>query len=239
MAGRVSIRLVRCIVRDAPATSKGTALVCPANEMLVGAALPYFPLPRNGAAGLDAGNVEQRASELPSTAWGGMEIGSGMFYSSQVIDGVVGLLGGAQLREACASIPLNEVQMRLMPGEATATPSYGELENRFACILHTVPPLLQPPGVHSEDEFSKLVSCYGQAIDLAGQYSGVDAVAVPLLGSGARGWTKVASSNALAHALANTTLSVHVNVAVRERETAAVVCAALDVHGISFDDDYS
>ena len=72
---RIEVFATPCIVMQPPADGCDV-LVVPANEFLVGTALPYFPIggpvPRPPPPGLG------------TTSWGGMEAGQGMLYSTQV-----------------------------------------------------------------------------------------------------------------------------------------------------------
>ena len=107
---QLAVHTSPCIVTQPPppparATARRRALVTPANEQLQGTALPYFPM---------AGPPPK---DLATSNWGGMEIGSGMFYATQTVDGVVSRLGGP-VKNALYFTPLRKMKknVKLMRG---------------------------------------------------------------------------------------------------------------------------
>jgi len=71
---RVELHSTPCIVAHPMGWSD--ALIVPANEELIGPALPYFPI---------GGPVPRRPPPGATTSmWGGMEAGRGLLYSCQV-----------------------------------------------------------------------------------------------------------------------------------------------------------
>ena len=160
-----------CVVRCASART----LITPANETLVGTALPYFPrggpcpppLPRELAGRADA--------------WGALETGPGFVFPAQAVDGVVGVYGGKALREACARLPLNASGERCGVGRAVATDAPGAL--RFDAVVHAVGPFWATD--HWADELRSTYLSALRCADALG--AGSFDVATPLLGSGARG----------------------------------------------------
>mmetsp|Transcript_79041 Transcript_79041/g.152680 ORF Transcript_79041/g.152680 Transcript_79041/m.152680 type:complete len:152 (+) Transcript_79041:3-458(+) len=74
-----------------------------------------------------------------------------------------------------------EPGIRCKVGAAVVTSATGALTPLFSRIIHTVPPMYQAP-----DWATALSNCYIAAVSLAWK-SGVETLAVPLLGAGARG----------------------------------------------------
>ena len=118
-------------------------------------------------------------------------------------------------------------------GCAVVTDACGNLTPSFSKIVHAVAPLLQPREKFSSSDRNALVKCYISAMRLAYEYA--DVAVLPLLGSGARGW----STDDSAHALAAAVQSIHasdaenildVQIAVRDDRTMGVVCDALSGH---------
>jgi len=112
-----------------------------------------------------------------------MEVGLGMLYSQQVVDGRVHLLGGAELKRECQKQPEVQPGVRCPTGHAVATRALGRLASLFSVIVHTTPPL------YGEHDWEVLLhSCYRESLLLAMKRPNrVTSIAVPLLGAGARG----------------------------------------------------
>jgi O-acetyl-ADP-ribose deacetylase (regulator of RNase III) len=120
-----------------------------------------------------------------------MSAGEGMFYRTQVVDGIVSEVGGKALRQACAALPEIHLdgsvdkEVRCPVGSAVATPAFGGLRDSFALIVHAVAPLSGPTGDAAEIE-RLLQECFASAVT-AGYNAGADSLVFPLLGAGSRG----------------------------------------------------
>ena len=121
------------------------------------------------------------------------------------MDGVLGLHGGAELREACRRVPVRDgVELvggggnavggygvvRCPVGTAVSTPACGSaVREHYDTVVHTVPPLWPGCGGSkwSVDTARRLLrSCYVESLDTALRLLGADVVRLPLLGAGAR-----------------------------------------------------
>merc|ERR1719201_3208068 len=111
----LEIHLTQDIVSHPPPGAR--VLVNSANESLCGTELPYFPM------------LETPPGDLMGSRWGGLSAGSGMFYSSQVVDGKVHLHAGRQLKEHCKDLSCSV-------GHALATPPFGLASVGFERIIH-------------------------------------------------------------------------------------------------------
>jgi O-acetyl-ADP-ribose deacetylase (regulator of RNase III) len=125
-----------------------------------------------------------------------MDVGKGMMFSANVVDGMVHQLGGQPLAQEC--------QGKMCPeGQAIVTSVDGgsELAKQYPYILHTVPPF------YNLTDNGLLASCYTNALDqvqiIAASSSSSSSskemittadssssirVACPLLGAGCRGF---------------------------------------------------
>jgi O-acetyl-ADP-ribose deacetylase (regulator of RNase III) len=145
------------------------------------------------------------------SSWGGMEVGSGMMYPVTVVDGLVHLHGGWTLQAEIALLKwLRNVTNRtstdgkedfeslLCPvGTAVVTsPGFrSALARHYDKVVHTTPPFY----LHDAHPQQGLMKCYERSLEAAfhGTKFGSPVirpnppaalrVAVPLLGSGARG----------------------------------------------------
>ncbi|KAL3932233.1 MAG: hypothetical protein SGPRY_000785 [Prymnesium sp.] len=107
--------------------------------------------------------------------------GSGIIYPPQAIDGLVHELGGAQMWRACAALPLDASGVRCPVGGAALTPAFGELCCSFGAVIHAVSPL------YSDPNWSRLLhSTFLSSFSTASRAK-LHSIAVPLLGSGAKG----------------------------------------------------
>jgi O-acetyl-ADP-ribose deacetylase (regulator of RNase III) len=131
--------------------------------------------------------------------WGGMEIGSEMLYPVSVVDGMVHQLGGWPLRFEIEKLPAYDHDKRIKCplGEAVVTSScsrYFKLSSRlyqeYSYIVHTSPPFFN--HCHTGDPSKVLRLCYRDSLTKASDLTDTStervAVAVPLLGAGARGF---------------------------------------------------
>jgi O-acetyl-ADP-ribose deacetylase (regulator of RNase III) len=141
-------------------------LINPANPYLSGPyTFPYFP-----RGGPQPPTIKSYKNAHPImgyvSQWGGMDVGSGMVFPAQTIDGLVHQLGGEQLRYECLAIqPLPcrplwlynygkhvmseevETTKKLCPeGMAVQTSSGGpNLQVHYDTIIHTTPPFYNYP----------------------------------------------------------------------------------------------
>jgi O-acetyl-ADP-ribose deacetylase len=114
-----------------------------------------------------------------------MEVGDGMLFAANVIDGIVHQLGGWRLAMECRLLPMvnMEKEERCPVGHAVVTGPGGTLlQAHFDWIVHTVPPFYR----HHPDPEEQLMQCYRNALALA--FEKGPRVACPLLGAGARGF---------------------------------------------------
>ena len=108
-----------------------------------------------------------------------MEVGNGMMFAANVVDGLVHQLGGYPLAQECAPLQCPE-------GNAVVTSAPGELE--FDNLIHTVPPF------YNQTDNSLLRDCYTNSLTKAveilkqGNENNCIRVACPLLGAGCRGF---------------------------------------------------
>eukprot|EP00980_Cylindrotheca_fusiformis_P004139 scaffold902_cov147-Cylindrotheca_fusiformis.AAC.4 len=159
-------------------------LINPGNPSLSGVSkFPYFPVrgpepkvPPNKDAHPIMGHVSQ---------WGGMEVGNGMMFAANVVDGLVHQLGGTALaRELEAEIGKRR---RLDEGQSIWTSGVGD----YAYIIHTVPPFFSE--IDTGDTNMLLQKCYKNSLLLALSTLMIEKekeirVACPLLGAGCRGF---------------------------------------------------
>ena len=81
-----------------------TTLINPANPNLSGPnAFPYFP--RGGPQPTLQPNRHAHHIMGYVSQWGGMDVGSGMMFSAETIDGLLHQLGGLRFRAECSLIP--------------------------------------------------------------------------------------------------------------------------------------
>jgi O-acetyl-ADP-ribose deacetylase (regulator of RNase III) len=118
-------------------------LINPANPRLSGVStFPYFP----------KGGPEPRKEFQPTkdahpimgyvSQWGGMEVGQGMMFPANVVDGLVHQLGGKQFLSMCQRTLRTRQLDRVQEGHAIVTPTAGGLmtSTNYQYIIHTVPP---------------------------------------------------------------------------------------------------
>ena len=104
-------------------------------------------------------------------------LGSGIIYPPQAVDGLVTELGGPELRAAC------EAHGACEAGSAVVTAAFGELLVCYQHIVHTVAPFYGSP-----EWAAQLRGAYRAAFAAAASLeTPASVIAVPLLGSGARG----------------------------------------------------
>lgn len=170
-------------------------LINPANPSLSGVSkFPYFPKggpePRQ-PPGKDAHHIMGYV-----TQWGGMEVGQGMLFAANVVDGLVHQIGGVPLREEL------ERHKHCNEGDAVWTLAHGDLKDRYpGGIIHTVPPFFD------QTDNSLLEVCYKSSLAEVARRQAIEdnhgdiRVACPLLGAGCRGFSVDLAINAAANAL--------------------------------------
>ena len=202
-------RAVGCVAtapwaKHAPANAL-RALINPANEALIGTSRPYSP--RGGPVPAKPPPSLSRTT----SGWGGMDAGENMLYPTQVVDGLVHQHGGQALRTALAQAPVieerpNGEHVRCRVGEAVLTPSPPTLP--FDVIAHTPPPFW--PSTPDADQLAlhdaQLTSCFVSALHATSR-AAADAgktqlfLALPIIGSGARGAPELAAARILVRAI--------------------------------------
>lgn len=210
-------------------------IITPANEQLIGTQLSYFPT---------GGPCPEPPPKGVSNSWGGMEAGSGMLYPTQCVDGRVHAEGGAELRAACVALPVQELPsrdfrsgVRCPVGSAALTPATGRLTESYRFVLHTVAPF------RSDERWEpRLLSSFIRTWDLilflvGAKQSGRLTVAVPLLGSGARGASIDESASVAVKAVSHFARQLHkggglvLRFAVVDNRAEAVLRAAFSSAG--------
>ena len=159
-------------------------LINPANPQLLGVSkFPYFP--KGGPAPKSYPKKDAHHIMGYVTQWGGMEVGDGMLFSANVVDGLVHQTGGWKLAFEIGLLPTNnpEENEKCPVGQAVVTgPGGADLRQHYEYIIHTVPPFYR----HHPEPETHLLKCYENALALA--FSKGSRVACPLLGAGARGF---------------------------------------------------
>lgn len=162
-----------------------TVLVNPGNPNLRGVSdFPYFPMggpEPSKPAGKDAHHIMGYV-----TQWGGMEVGQGMLFSANVVDGLVHQLDDTRsMTEDLKAIG------RCEEGSAVFTKidPASQLFQQYSSVVHTVPPFY-----NKDEDDSLLRSCYRSALTTLIDHhppsssSNEIRVGIPLLGAGCRGF---------------------------------------------------
>jgi len=178
-----------CIVTKFGKTTEPscTVLINSSNPSLSGVKkFPYFP--RGGPEPKEQPQKYEHHIMGYVSQWGGMEVGSGMLFAANVVDGLVHQLGGWKLAFHIKMLPsINETE-KCPVGEAVTTPPGGaDLNQEYDNIIHTVPPFYD----HHPEPSVYLGRCYKKSLKLAEDKLVTDGrlrVACPLLGAGARGF---------------------------------------------------
>jgi O-acetyl-ADP-ribose deacetylase (regulator of RNase III) len=183
-------------------------LINPCNSGLTGCKLfPYFPkggpLPKQKVESTTHRDWQPLGYV---TQWGGMEVGTGMLYPISVVDGLVHIYGGSKLQtelywlrqkhrwnkfwSSDQSVNINEP---CPVGHAVVTSAgSGPLAKHYDHIVHTTPPFYKYNTHPTQSSEMLLSQCYSNALDKATLISAAvgttTIVALPLLGSGARGF---------------------------------------------------
>ena len=190
-----------CVVTNMPAEFQ--VLINPANPQLSGVSqFVYFPVggpqpPPSFEINKDTHPIMGYVSQ-----WGGMEVGDGMMFAANVVDGFVHQLGGKELQRECQDALRSLGKETLSEGQAISTKAVGKLakETPYSRIMHAVPPFFKhehntgiPDNITTEEV---LATTYHSALDVAAEIGdsgnskddGILRVATPLLGAGCRGF---------------------------------------------------
>lgn len=183
---QIEVWTTTCIVTNFGKATKEprcSVLVNPANPSLSGVKkFPYFP--RGGPEPKEQPKKYEHHIMGYVSQWGGMEVGSGMLFPANVVDGLVHQLGGWKLSLYCKLVSIEHEKCHI--GQAVSTYAGGkELDVHYDEIIHTVPPFYS----HYESPLLALANCYQSSLSLAFKEKNESKkVAFPLLGAGARGF---------------------------------------------------
>jgi O-acetyl-ADP-ribose deacetylase (regulator of RNase III) len=132
-----------------PNLNRFSVLINPGNPSLSGVSkFAYFPVggpepPPSFSIGKDSHPIMGYV-----TSWGGMEVGNGMSFASNTVDGLVHQFGGRDLQRECETSLSNTWtggMGRLDEGEAIPTPAVGtklKEASGYELLVHTVPPFV-------------------------------------------------------------------------------------------------
>lgn len=165
----IEVHRTACIVTHPPGDSRCNALVNPANERLVGTRF----------------SPEQCWKELYGDPLHGRWDSDLATYPFQSIDGLVTEFGGGELQAALEALPDDGSGVRCPTGSAVVTRRCGELNEMFDAVVHAVPPFYRL-APDSSSWAGELTRSYHAAFEAA-QLEGLTTLAVPLMGTGARG----------------------------------------------------
>jgi len=185
-----------------------TVLVNPSNPQLAGCRnFSYFPrggpVPSKKRGGVGSMHRDWQPLGFVSN-WGGMEVGSGMMYPAGVVDGLVHQLGGRRLRAECAYKKLAAAgrgEDDPCPVGTAVVTTWGDaaLLQEYDKIVHATPPFYRYHDGPDCDREAALERCYRSVFTILDDMTKGETedgqqqqqqlrVAVPLLGSGARGF---------------------------------------------------
>ncbi|GMH73766.1 hypothetical protein TrST_g13796 [Triparma strigata] len=211
------------------ANTTTTTLIVPTNPFLTSTTkFPYFATGGPSQQKFDSPRKQQADWAPPGfvSNWGGMEIGGGMRYSSQTVDGLVYLHGGSsyqqslqQMREE-ASTPhiLDEGTTNLPPPtlrKYTSCPAPPKLKDSgYDQLVH----IAVPPASAPSDHLARVITwaIEGSLTTTASS----NAINSPLIGAGCRGWDVESAASAFCSALKSFD-STHTST---ENETAINLC---------------
>ena len=214
----IEVHRTACIVTHPPGGDRANdALVNPANEQLAGTRFTPEECWKNLHGDPTTGRWDKEYATYPS----------------QAIDGLVTEFGGDALRIALEALPVDGEGSRCPTGGALLTPATSELCELYKSLIHAVPPFRR--GSEASDWAEKLQRTYHSSFDVAA-HRGLEALAVPLLGAGARGASvseamSVAASAAVSWRAGNATSSGPpplVRFGVQDSSTAHALVAALE-----------
>ena len=192
-----------------------SVLINPGNPSLSGVSkFSYFPVggpepPPSFTIGKDSHPIMGYV-----TSWGGMEVGNGMSFASNTVDGIVHQYGGEELKKECETALSNMWNGgvgKVGEGMAISTPTVGsELKKAsgYDILVHTVPPFVDQDyrndqassadGAEVDDADAieehnnyLLAECYHNSLRTAAIKSPSSPhlkIASPLLGAGCRGF---------------------------------------------------
>ena len=165
----IEVHRTACIVTHPPAGELANeALVNPANERLDGTQFS----PQQCWTKLHGDPVTGRWDKEFSV------------YPHQAVDGLVTEFGGRELRAALEALPVADDGRRCAVGRAVATPTFSELREVYPYLIHAPTP---PYRTLPHDEWATLLAASYHAALSTAHEMGLRAVAVPLLGAGAKG----------------------------------------------------
>ncbi|KAG7348881.1 macro domain containing protein [Nitzschia inconspicua] len=122
-------------------------LLNPANPQLSGVSkFPYFPI--GGPQPPPGFEIQKDTHPIMGyvSQWGGMEVGNGMMFASNVVDGLVHQLGGKELQRALQQALEEHGVTQLQEGQAVATTAQVGTFHKttgYQYIIHAVPPFYQ------------------------------------------------------------------------------------------------
>lgn len=133
-----------------------------------------------------------------TSMWGGMEAGPEMIYSSQSVDGRLHLEGGIEMKVMLRSLYPGGCKV----GEAVTTPAPEQLLSKygFKYIIHAVPPL-RCSWSDCSTLPGELVACYKSALNIFMASEDMRCAVMPLIGSGAAGFSTHEAACCLSTAL--------------------------------------
>ena len=165
----IEVHRTACIVTHPPGGEHANrALVNPANEQLVGTRFT----PAECWTNLHGDPVTGRWDKEYAT------------YPHQAIDGLVSEFGGEELRMVIDAMPADATGRRCPVGAARVTPACHELRELYTHLIHTATPSFRTLDVAEWER--QLSSAYHAALDTA-HAERHTAIAMPLLGAGAKG----------------------------------------------------
>ena len=178
-------------------------LINPANPSLSGVSkFPYFP--KGGPEPESQPKKDSHPIMGYVTQWGGMEVGNGMLFAANVVDGLVHQLGSKELQIECEKAIRANSGSLLEEGAACVTNSGNEkLTDQYSYICHTIPPFysdgdsvnnhIDNTNISSRSQEGILESCYRNSFGRILQHHHqqqlqptILRIACPLLGAGCR-----------------------------------------------------
>ena len=183
----ITIHVTKCIVTSPPKSkseskSKSTtqaSLINPSNISLTGTSgFPYFP--KGGPVPQNYKNDKPTTEWQPLgyvTSWGGMDVGAGMVYPIQTIDGLVTIYGGRRLKAEL--FVKRALSVERESGDCVATGAGGLEVFNFNSIIHSFPPFY-------DDDVGGVVLGKTWSTALQQGFEKSRIVVAPLIGAGCR-----------------------------------------------------